>query len=256
MRASNFYSATVVMLVSAVLALSACSPSPPKAPAKTVKAKPIYSADIFVQNLAIARLSLHDGVESTSAAADSLDIIEAYAAQPAAKRRNNKQVILIVDYSIGSDTVRQVVAPLNASGENTDFAALQAIMAKLGETHYVLHDMRLAATRVKPPKLVKLSEKPLSEIRLILDEQQQNVLLKSAPLTPLDDARTQLKLIGFFIESRLRDAAYLAIDNVKKNLAAQSATPANETEVKRLSLELERLEGTLHSAMRAGVIPN
>lgn len=88
-----------------------------------------------------------------------------------------------------------------------------------------------------------------AEMKSALHMQEQQLLASAVPLTSVSEISAELRLIRFFIERHLRDAAYIAADNAKQSLASLSHNAGNDAEVNRLSKELELLESDLRKTM-------
>lgn len=211
--------------------------------ARTAKpAKTHYLAEAYVKHLALAELAL----EPTE---DDLDIIGAYAAQKSTKPE--RQALVVFEYKTdGEKTLQKIIAPISTPAEKSKFTALLEIMNRLNERTYTLHNIHLAVVMVAPGEALKLPEGSINEIKQALDGEQQRLLDNAEKMSTLDDARTQLRLIRFFIDHHFRDAAYLSVDNVKHLLASATNNQSGGTDIiKSLSQELEALESQLHKTL-------
>jgi hypothetical protein len=230
------YTAAALLL----LALPSCAVFQPHSGHKTKHAKqsvkaPHYQADAFVEHLSLALLG--DDMDN------NVDIVRAYGA---AHPKTERLTILVISYkTTDNKSMQQIVAPV----DNGDLSALSNIMTVLKATSPELHDLRLLKTAVSLPSSFKLPENDSDELPGALKEQQKNLIDNGQKLAPLDDAQKQLQLIGFFTKNGFRDAAYLAVDNVKRTLASASSASADAAKIKELSKQLDTLEGELHTAM-------
>jgi len=204
-----------------------------------------YHADAYVQHLALARLTPEAGTAD-------LNVIDAYATQ---KPKPEHQTILVLEYKTGNDpAMQQVAAPVfpasRPTGKNTEFSALLEIMNRLDGNAATLHNLHLAAVTVAPDEALSLPDSSSQNIRQALDDQQQRLLGNAEMLPLLDDARAQLQLARFFMDHRFRDAAYISVDNVTRELASASQNTSMDTDaIKNLSHELEALESQLHKIL-------
>lgn len=211
--------------------------------AKHAKPAPThYLAEAYVKHLALAELA------PEPRAAD-LDIISAYVTQ----KPNKPERLTLVVFEYKSDSgkaLQKIIAPVSSRSKNSRFPALLEIMKRLNARVYTLHNLHLAVATVAPGEALKLPEGSIGDIRQALGERQQQLLDNAEPLSPLDDARIQLRLIRFFIDHRLRDAAYLCVDNVKHLLASATSDQAGSADIiKTLSQELVVLESHLRKAL-------
>lgn len=241
------YSAPLCIALLILLPLDGCQYLPAfgaKHPThKTAKApKTSYKMATFIEHISLARLALAVDSDDISAAADDLDIVQAYS-----KQRGNKpmsQTLLILG---SSQSPRKVIAPVS-SANAAESPGLRSVMARLQDSGYTLHDIRLVTASLPAPTPLNFSEKPAQDIRQALDRQQDALLANTSPLPPLDEARVQLQLISFFIRHHLRDAAYLSVDNVKQLLATATRDQSIDApRLKTLSQQLETLEGELYT---------
>jgi hypothetical protein len=232
-------------LVLAALLMASCSqwfaPKPAPKP-KVHHAKTHYDTDAFVEHLARARLAADD----SEASAEDYDVLESYMAQKPQKLR--RQTVLIITYQDEDGERSEVAAPVPVKPYNVRFPGVLEVMQKLGPSR-TLHDLRIAATSVVPTDAFRTAADADAR-RIALEQQHQWLLTNAQALPPLEDAQVQLQLVGFFIEYRFRDAAYLAVDNVKRLLAAAtSQKPVNKEALRILSRKLETLEELLHKTM-------
>ena len=240
----------LVFMLSSCASLSGFFHETPHKPVKTSSTNtPAHQAEIFVYNLALARLVLPANTTDLLVATSSLHIIQKYSAHKHIKPVS--QTIMVIEYkSSGSTAMQKIIAPITMSSENTGFFDLLDIMNKLGATPYTLYNISLAQTMVAPYEPLKLSSANTEQVRQNLDQQQQHLLKNSQKLALLDDAQEQLKLISFFMEQRFRDAAYISIDNVKQLLAvASQKRPDDKETITQLSKQLEDIEGQVHTRM-------
>lgn len=226
-----------LLLVS--LTLTGCSDwFSPKGPPRTKASKQVktdYKSDAFIQHLALARLG--GGADNAN-----MDVLEAYMAQKPQKLK--RQAVLILTYKTSDGERQEVVAPISTKPYTAEFPALLDVMNKLG-TSATLQDVHTATTSIVPTDAFKSTDN--DQLRIALEQQHQWLMNNAEALPPLDDAQAQLQLIGFFIEYRFRDAAYLSVDNVKRLLAsATQQKPVDKDRIRILSKKLETLENLLH----------
>jgi hypothetical protein len=204
-------------------------------------AKTHYLAEAYVKHLTLALLTLESAADA-KAVKNDLDVVDAYAAQNPSK--SEQQTLVVLDCKKDGN-METIVAPLVLSGKK-QFSALLEIMNRLGGcTFYNLH---VVSAVISPSDDLALPRDDIALTKQALDEQKRHLLDASAALPPLDDAQAELQLVRFFIDHRFRDAAYLSVDNVKRELASAQDGADTET-IKKLSKELDAIEERLHKEM-------
>ena len=212
-----------------------------------------YTPAAFVEHVTLAELALPPDAADVSVAKEELDALRADVTQKPGKLQ--RQAIVMLDYTAGgSRLLQQIAAPIPIPPGDDDFSSLMEILQALGNTPYVLHNLRLASVSVAPlgtlRKTLKSPDAPVGEVRQALAEQQQAFLDSAKNLPLLDDAQAQLQLLSFFIDHNFRDAAYLSADNVKRLLAvATQKQPQDSERIRGLSQRLDDLESQLHKTM-------
>ncbi len=236
------YTAFTRPVIGALLAclLLSCQAPPAKPTSRVSKAKPdvSYSASDYVYHLALAQLAPENN-------AGSLDIINEYAGQKV-KKPEYQRVVIASYKTLNSNGLQQLIVPV--SQDQPEFPYLLDVISQITGTKYVLHDLDLATARVKSGKSLQVAANN-PNIQETLLGHQQRLLENSKKLPVLEDIKMQLELVPFFTRYRLRDAAYLTVDNIKQLLAS---LPQDEKEAEIIEIysnRLNNLESDLRKAM-------
>jgi hypothetical protein len=160
-----------------------------------------------------------------------------------------RQTVVVLEFQRKDTGDKQTIAmPAALPSAQTEFPALLEVINRL-DGAATLHDIHPVVTTVAPGKMIEL-ESDAPGLRQTLERQHQRIMDKSHRLPPLDDARAQLQLARFFLDHRCRDAAYLAVENVKQNLAKATQNKAlDSATLATLSQELEALESELREKL-------
>jgi len=232
------------------LTLSTCSflfPHPPH----SISAKRHYPADAYVLSLARTQLLLAKEMPNSAVAAD-LAVLETYTAKK--KHRNPAyQPVVIIEYGSGNTgKIQKTAAPISLTDTTSEFPALLEIIDKLPSAPYTLRNIRSAVATIAPAKPLTFSISDAEQTKKTIDDQMRMLLQKSVPLVAIEDVRVQIRLTDFFMHHRMRDAAYLSLENAKQSLAAIESSQNNQETIKTLSSQLEKLESELHSTLPYG----
>lgn len=251
-----FASRRLVLCTAVLLTFSACAPADERDAIKPPQAKALrYDSKDFVTHLSLARIALGAPGAGDASAKASIAVLQRYAAQrhkPAGKDKEKiYQPVFIVDYEIDAqDAPLHVLAPLDAPYVSSRFPELRDILEALGDSApYTLHNVRVGVAIVNPPPLKALEKAEKAEKIRTLDTEQQRLIATIASPLPLEQARAQLQLTRFFIDARIRDGAYLALENAKQALATATNAPAKSEELEALGKQMEELEVELPKAM-------
>lgn len=244
--------ARYITLLFVAFSLPACDyfnpppPAPKHKPAKRAKAAKkaevvAPTPEAYVRSLTLARIALVN--EDMNLLNAQMDVLS--AAPDAKKRKSATQMLVVLTYESKGSSLKKVVAPVPDSPKESQYRALAAIMAAKGKAA-TLHDVSLSRAPVTPEPLPEATEgSDVSLLAELLARRQNELLAKAEKLPALESVRKQMSLVRFFIASRARDAAYITMDNLKKQIAGV----ADSEESKALSLEVDGLEQQLHKAM-------
>lgn len=222
-------------------------PAPKQKPVKRAKpAKkietPAPNADAYISSLTLARIALAATPPDSAALAPQLELLQAGA--DAKKRKTETQTIVILKYDGKSAPLKQVIAPIPSSTKETQYASLNAVMAAQGRSA-TLYDVSIGKVTITPEPIAEHTDGDTAALSELLARRQQQLTSTAIAPDVLDNIRKQMSLVRFFIASRYRDAAYIAMDNMKKLLGE---APSSE-ETKQLSGQLDELEQQLRKVM-------
>jgi len=229
---------------------SAAKPVKKTTPKSSVKkeTKERIDADTYLLNLALAHLTLSRDAADISSAQPYLDVIQAYHAQP--PEAGSRQTALIVQYADKQKKgIQQLVIPFSREGDPAGCSTMEAIVQHLQTPQHALHDMRPYVIATGPRPFV-VDNTTAAALRVSLATEQQRMMDRAAKPPPVEEVQALMGLTRCFIQKRIRDAAYLAMENAKQSLAAISEhAAATPDDIRRLAREQAMLEETLHAVM-------
>ena len=210
-------------------------------------AKPHYQADELVEHVAIADIILANPPYDNATILPHLEIIEGYTAQK--QKKPITQPVIVLSYTLkNKKTVQRIIAPFNMAA-HTNEEVLLNIMNTMDARHYTLQDVSAARIQVISMKPLKLKDKDLNTVKAILDQQLQIWLQEAQIFSPIAEAKAQIELIDFFMNHRMREAAYLSVDNAKQALASGAEHGADPKAEQDLSEQLAGQESQLRNIM-------
>jgi hypothetical protein len=244
--------------------LSACqaeppppAPTPAHARLKTKSTQPApapsppaahYDAADYLLSLAQARLILSDDPNDVETIQPYLHMLEE---AEAASEYKPSQPATVIHYTTGNNkTRREVLVPLQGEREAPLFTNLQTVMDAMEKRAYTLHDMRVVEVDTATMNPMTFKGLGGTQIAALLAQKHAQLAERTHPVSPLTCAKTELALTQLFLQTRIRDAAYLALENGKHCMAASAVEPGvNEAEINRLTQEEFDLEAALHKTM-------
>lgn len=221
----------------ATLMLAGCGLFPdhkpkPRTPALSKSAL----AEQFVYNVSMSQMALRKDVSATP-----------YVQKLNELGKKNKTpesldvTIVVLNYNT-SDTI--VIAPLGNG--KSKFVSLQKIQKQAGGGQ--LKDIQVYGSEVSVPPPFKFSKDDKATLTEQIASEQQKLLANKHALSSVDAAQAQLLLTKYFLETKQRDAAYLALEDAKYSLA-YIAEKNPEKDIASLSKETDALEDRLHKEM-------
>ena len=221
-----------------LLAVTACGSPQPKAPAISREVQ----TERYVRNLALLQLTLERASADSIAAKTYVKSLNGYSASNKKNAKNIGMRSVLLDYKTESGK-NTLVVPVPQLRGHSDFTALRSVTALLGGS-YTLRGVKAYVLHITPSRLTAFPAETADWSQEV--QQHQSVILEStAALAEADNARLQLELVRFFMQQRMRDAAYLAMENAKEALASLSQSG----DVAALSKEASALENTLHQTL-------
>jgi hypothetical protein len=209
-------------------------------------AKQKTTADDFVRNLSLARLSMDE--DASSIPTSNIEAINSYKLKK--KENPQKRTLVLIEYKRkGEEKIEQLIAPVSSAGG--DFPELLDVMRNFNDTPHTIQNIQLLSATIAPATIPKIDS---VQTALLLDQQQSMIIARKQSLPVVQDIALQLRLAEFFIQNRFRDAAYISVDNAKRALAkATIDKSAPEEKLTELSKQLEGLEGRLHQELPFGL---
>ncbi len=200
----------------------------------------------FVGHTTLAYLRVTGPQPANNALSLDLDILDGFSAE---MQKASLQPVIILTYSLkNKKPLQHVVVPFDTSSA-ADEKSLLGIMNELEIRHYILQDVNAGAVNVVSQRPLKLKERDLKTTKVILEQQIQGWVQKFQVYDPVAEAQVQIKLIHFFMEHQMKEAAYLSVDNAKQALASSEEYGAVNATGKDLSQQLSQLENQLRTAM-------
>lgn len=195
--------------------------------------KQTISAAEYLQLVTLAQAAVQAGTDAEEYAPG----IRQYCAQ-AVQGSQPVRIVMLEYRDKESGTMRKLAAPADvaASGRRALAEIIGAVEAKA-----TLHEVRMMNSEIiecAPPE-------DASAWNDFVAAQAESVIDRAAALEPMEEVKQQLALIGFFTDHRFRDAAYLGVDYVKRELARLSQGGGNTPSVRGLSRQLEVQEERL-----------
>lgn len=258
---------SLTLLLLAALSLSACehmfdAKKPKVAQHKTAKtaAAANTSSSEYITGLSLARFSLATAPEDTDAALAQAQPVKSYHSRTAVKiaakgKKPAKEIaikpdtltVAVIDYKTKTGFSSQtLMAPVS---KKSGYASLKLVLDKMQASSATLKNIRLVSVTVTPDNNFALPE-DATLLKTSLDSQQQQIMSHSHTLSLIDDLRAELDLLAFFIDQKYQDAAYLTLDNAKRELAnATQDKSLDEAAINGFSTRLGTLENTLKTAM-------
>lgn len=229
----------IILCVASLLALSGCDMLFSKHEKTSTRQSKIstYDAATFTEAVSVARITLAAG-GTISDIAPQAKIIEGFTRQ---KKTGPAAITLaVLEYTVDGKTQR-ALSPLND-------AALGDVMTTLNNsTSYKLKEVKVLGANIAPGVPMKI-EKDLPTAREVVEARHQAIITNGYSLPAAHEAKQQMKLLRFFMDSKNRDAAYIAADNTKRLLSSLSQDKDAEG-ANQLAKELEALEGELRQSM-------
>lgn len=245
---TRFIHAFVLALLPVLL--FACTQNTPpdkgRPPYKIVKIPPSKPKD-YVLNLSLATIKLAQETPTPASLAPYLEVIEKYSSQKGAAK-SQKITTVIVEYKTAkAEETQKLLVPFNNASKQK-FSSLRDVINQLG-ANAVLYNVKPVHTHVFVPNKMILAKRPLSEIRDTVTGRLQSLIAVSKPFSAMEETRVQMHLAKLFMENRMRDAAYLAIDNAKNSLAQVEKDTPQDRAGNGLASELEQLESDIRKTM-------
>jgi hypothetical protein len=164
------------------------------------------------------------------------------------KKRESQIAVVSFEYTLnGQSEKRDLLVPVPVSTATPSFSALQQVQRNLSALPYTLHNLHAYYVTVSFPPSQKFSD-DTSLLRRQLGDERQKMLDEATPLSSYENAQLQLQLVQFFMNVRMRDAAYLALENAKDTLA-YLAENTSDVDITSLSHKADMLEAQLHKEM-------
>lgn len=198
----------------------------------------------YLELLTQAKLSLESGNESEIKT--HLKALDNYTAHKKPDKKILEQQVAVFEYSLqGGNEKRYLIAPLETKNQ---FSSLQALMKKLIRMPHTLHNINLYNVSFSIPSATKFNSSDLSDAREKIYSQENEIISTAQEIPSLEMAKMQLALTKLFIQARIRDAAYISMENTKESLA-KIAEKHPGAEISRLSKEADEMEVILHKEL-------
>jgi len=235
---------TAALLLMPLLILDGCSDSVKK-PKRPVVSKSMQ-AEQRVLTLTLAELALENNPKDTKVIAQYVKTLNTQAAAKTKTETETVQPVLVMEYTLrGQSEPRTLLVPVVVGTEMPAFKPLRQVQGRLGGLLYTLRDLRAYYVTVTWPPMQKFST---GEFAQQIAAEKQHLLTGALPLSPYENAQLQLQLTQFFLKTRMRDAAYLALENAKDSLA-MVAEEMPSLDIAALSQRASDLELRLHKEM-------
>lgn len=243
--ACRFFRYSALIAAFSLLAACAAPPTPPPAPKPT---KPRYSADTFVLNLSLAMLAEENAMLDDSASDSYYEAVRTYLNTPIKKPETLPATLL--KYKVKDQPgMRRILIPFRIKQEKTEFVGFAEVMNLLADRPYTPHDIKIVNLYLPKRKAITLKKDP-EALRAEAERQFEALLSGKQNTSSLEAARAHMHLTRAFMEYRIRDAAYLSMDNAKKALAdAAEEHGYDQEQAGKLAKEQEALESELHRTM-------
>ena len=173
--------------------------------------------------------------------------LKQYAAENRHNRKSQPAILLSLEYARPAASGKQVLlVPATTSAGHADLSALQKIAPSLNGLPYTLQNIHASRIGFTPAKTAALGkeEQWASDVQ----KQQEQLLSGAAPLADAEAVRLHLDAAKIFMQARLRDPAYIAMENAKHAVARLTQQAPSET-ADTLSKEAADLEEMLRKEM-------
>lgn len=225
-----------------LLALTGCAlfPQQHKPRPKHDAAIKSEQAERFLENLALAEIALEKN--GAKAAAVKTQVKALNESGKGKKSPTTLTVTAVVLEYPGE----KLLAPI---GGKSRFQPLQKIQQKYaGMNKERLRNIKAGNVNVTLPSAIRFSSEDGIALKDQLETAKERIIATAQPLPAYENAQMQVQLARLFIQSRQRDAAYIAMENAKDALAA-IAERSPQTDIKSLTAETEALEQRLHKEL-------
>jgi len=234
---------TVLLLFIPLLVLDGCSRFTEK-PRRPVIAKSVQ-AEQYITHQALAELALEQN-SNAKMIAQQIKTLNAPVSNKEKIRQEITQAVLIMEYTLkGESRYRQLLVPVAVTEDMPAFKYIRQVGTRLGQLPYTLRNLHAYYISIAWPPLEKFTA---GELPQQLAAGKQKMLAGALPLSSYENARLQVQLAEFFLKTRVRDAAYLALENAKADLAmVAEETPA--VDIAELLRRTDAVEVRLHKEM-------
>lgn len=198
------------------------------------------TASSYLEHLVLASLK-------PEASKPHLDGMNAYATK---KSRKAEQVgLFMMEYKTGMfSRPKPVLAPIPLAKKTEEYPTLATILQLLTEKDYGLYNVHVAKISMTPDPALQIANTPSGNaLTDALAKQSESLKRQSQQLGSLEEVQLQLRLIRFFMDQQLRDAAYLTLENAKQSLSALLVQRPHDAE--QLGHAIEQLEIELRSKL-------
>lgn len=211
----------------------------------TKKMSSSNEARSYILNVAMAQLAFERQPNHLAAAQPYLTKINASAKKQGAKNTKEIQVSVAVFRFTTADNhrLRTVMVP---ASQTYGFASLQQVVTILADRKPEFNALSTSFVTVTLSP-IDLHHAAVADVQGKVNERSEEIQTTAQPLPPREEAKLQLGLARFFMQNKIRDAAYLALENAKNSLA--EIVPASEEEtaqLQALSHDSMALENNLH----------
>lgn len=208
----------------------------------------------YVFNLSMANLAFDRQPDTLNGARTYLNKMNGYATvkgQKNAKCGPITAVVLAFETTDDDKSHTLVVPVAPAGGKTHELRSLQLAMTVVAPHKPEFHTIQ--PREVTPDQCAPVPagrHTKADEARNHVHDLHEDLLATRQHIPAIESARLQLELTRFFMNARIRDAAYLSMEDAKQLLAhLETSTPEEEDEVKAMSQRLEPLENELRTTL-------
>lgn len=217
------------------------------------KPKPVISKSMqvrtYIEQMALTQLALNKQPDDIILAKPHLKRLRGFTAGKGVKSKYLQLAVLTLEYtSDGQSEKQKLIVPITLAEKQPEFSSLKRVTEKLTGIPYTLYNVRAHYVAVPFPPTVSFSKDDATVLRKQLASEQEDIMANAQSLSPVENVRLQLQLVHFFMQKKMRDGAYLALENAKETLA-YLAEKWPETDISSFSKEADTLETNLRKTM-------
>lgn len=229
-----------------LLSLSACGMMEPAQQPQKTHALRKQNVDESEYIAALAQWQLGQWNKADIAAQRAhVKTLDQYAQSHKKAKKPQRLTLLVMDYSAPAGGRQQLVLPASIGDARADIPALNKLAPALSGIPYTLQNIHAVRASIIPATAAVFGKE--EEWPAQADALRTRLLANATPLADADNARLQLEVAHISLGRRLRDAAYIALENAKQAVARLEAVSPEKAAP--LLKDVTALEEALHRDM-------